>query len=330
VVFLIGAGVALYQFNFLITQDRFSHHLRSRVLRLAVFSLIYIGLAGVNYWQYSSYSDGLLARILWNLPEMSLILFLGSLAVFDYRNQVRILERVPISSYHRLPTLPSVLEGKLLVLDIKGSERLFKQASFVPGHELVVPTLLSHLWNTIQAHGGTVLRAEGDEIIAFFESSKNNSMNVILNALVECELHLSQVTGQFPVGEYEEWADVSEIHFRAAVVSGLIKPIWIGNEKERMPGWNQVGIEMPFVDCARLLEAEKNIKIENLENRSLVIMKTAEVKDDPEGFRHKGFLFHDLIVLSKGKSTYQVSVFDPSLANEKTKDAIGSQKNKAA
>lgn len=180
-----------------------------------------------------------------------------------------------------------------------------------------MPSILSHLWNAIASRGGIVLRAEGDEIIAFFDRAKGLDLATVFSALEECNRNIALASAQYEILGQNNSEVPASIRFRGAITLGEIRPIWIGSGSDRLPGWSQLGDSMVFVDAARLMEIEKSLEMIDSRNKSLVLVKTSEI---PVELRQMAqFLFHDLIVFGKHKNNFKVSVYEPKDNPQKQK-----------
>lgn len=125
-VYLLGAMVCLRQVKVLRKANQNAGFLLRRFSQLYGFSGVFLAMAIVIFLQYSPLFEGLVGKILWNVPELVLVLFLGAIALIDYKNQIEMIERIPLSEYHKLPSLPEMIAGHLLILDLKNSEAFFE------------------------------------------------------------------------------------------------------------------------------------------------------------------------------------------------------------
>lgn len=257
-IFFVGACTCLLQALWLKRGGLTGEYQPKRVTRLFSFSGVLSALSVYYFLQFNGNFDYITKQLITGFPSLVLVLFLGLLALLDYYQQNKLVKRIPISTYHRRAQLPTKLTGAVVMVDLKNSETYFSLASQLDGNEGIVPTALSHIWTAVNESGGTILRAEGDEVVAFFENVVGE--NPVQNALMAMDgvaAHLKDYNDELR-SRYVELAE-QQLHFRAAIAIGDIKPIWVEGLSGRLPGWNQVGDSMAFVEAARLLDIEKQV-----------------------------------------------------------------------
>jgi len=268
-VFFVGSCTCLLQALWLKKGGLSGEFQPKRVLRLFSFSAVLATLAAYYFLQFNGNFDYVTKQLITGFPSLMLVLFLGLLALTDYYQQNKLVKRIPISPYHRRSQLPAKLSGAVVMVDLKNSETYFTLASQVDGSANIVPAALSHIWTAINEKGGTILRAEGDEVVAFFESVEGESpVENSLTAMDNVAKHLNIYNNELQA-RYTELSN-QKLHFRAAIALGDIQPIWVEGLSGRLPGWNQVGESMAFVEAARLLDIEKQVESNSAASRVLL------------------------------------------------------------
>jgi|GEM_PF-3712113 len=236
---------------------------QSRRIQLTGVSLLLTGLAFVSYWQFRNDLSTVAREILWGVPEFALFALLAAFALMSYRQATKLMSQTPVSKYHRRESLPSQIEGVLLRIDIKNSEKLYRNTE----NSSLMSTVISHFWKKAEESGGVVLGHNGDELDIFFDRQEDLALQeTVFGALAQLrELGESL---QVILG-----AD-SDVAFRGALVYGRLKPVWTGTQKNRSPAWEQVGETKLFVTAARLFEIEKNFGRDD----TLVVVDCESVK----------------------------------------------------
>lgn len=292
-----------------------------RVYRLKGFALAMGLLAALYYVQFHTQMNYVTKQMLFDLPALALVVFLGMIALSDYRQQNRLIKKIPTSNYHRQMPLPEKLTGVVMILDLKNSEKYFDYAKQTMGFESVLPSVLSHIWSVINQAGGAILKAEGDEVVAFFEVSSHE--NPLMSALQSCDRISKQLNlySEEIQAQYDGFENQS-LHFRSAISFGDLKPIWIEGANGRLPGWVQLGDSMVFVEAARLLEIEKDVekKSENKEVVSRVLIQSVNSAQFPIFQDQLGgqFTAQRQQHIGKHDRLYVVDVYHPaSLQNQK-------------
>ncbi len=195
--------------------------------------------------------------------HLVVMVLLGAIALRDYREERRLIERMPVSRYHRKPQLPESVSGAVLIVDLKGSERLFRAGAESGEGGARVEACLSHLWSAAIACGGTVLQTEGDSLRVFFDEADCPSPALsALRATDEMTRRLWAIADQFGGG--------GPIHFRGGMAVGRIRPIWQEMEGTRMASWGEAGDSNVFVESTRMMELERQVKGERPETLLLV------------------------------------------------------------
>ncbi len=277
-VFFVGAVTCLLQALWLSRGGLSGEFQPKRVVRLFSFSGVLAALSVYYFLQFNGNFDYITKQLITGFPSLALVVFLGLVALTDYYQQNKLIKRIPISAYHRRAQLPAKLSGVVAMVDLKNSETYFTLAGQLDGNESIVPTALSNIWKAVSENGGTILRAEGDEVVAFFEGvAGENPVQKALVAMDSVAKHLGEYNQELQ-SRYVELAD-QQLHFRAAIAVGDIKPIWVEGVSGRLPGWNQVGESMAFVEAARLLEIEKQVDGQVAASR--VLLQTSVTNNFP-------------------------------------------------
>jgi hypothetical protein len=252
----VGAMVCLVQARHLAASPR-AASLGPRINRLYFFSfgMALICLIGISEGQnlISLMTQAFTSRF----THFSVVLMLAITAMREYREERKLLDKSPISKYHRKNPLPGPLKGALLCIDIKNSERLFRLSAETGDAGRIVEGCLSHLWSAVLAHQGTVLSTEGDGLRAFFDGDECTSpARSALLAVDQMQARLDEYALQL---RDQGFSLDSFLSFRAGLVLGEIKPIWQQAGQSQVAGWTEAGQSNAFVDSARLMEAERQL-----------------------------------------------------------------------
>ncbi len=193
-----------------------------------------------------------------------MVFHLGYWATFlarDYRQSVLLSETFPVSKYHRSTSLPHKVQGYLLSMDLKSSEKWFRRGAELNKGGSFVHLVISHIWQEVQKSGGVVIQSEGDALLIWFESEAfrvQDAMEAIFN-LDETLLSLTRrLSDSFP-----ELADLDSFQFRGALVEGAIRPAWREIGKQKVPAWVEAGATNSFVDVSRILDFERQLPSQN-------------------------------------------------------------------
>jgi hypothetical protein len=221
-----------------------------RVPRMRIFNLLVFG-SGLFFLTLSY-----LAR---SIPEFSatyafrdplfhslIVGFLSFVVILHYREQERLLEKTPISEFHKRLPLPNVIRGTGLSIDVKQSAKVRQ----IYGDEVyfnVINTWFSALCGEIRLFGGEAIVDGGDSVVAFFEGEAISTTMQAIRAASRCES--VQVDVQRNLGLKVN------LEFRSALFSGEISPIWKPTGKIRHPAFNG----NVLVELSRLIELERNL-----------------------------------------------------------------------
>lgn len=198
-----------------------------------------------------------------------LVLYLAAVILIDYREQEKIVERSPVSPYHRRPTLPDELTGILLVVDIKRSELLVKAGQEWGNAGELMSTGLSHMWSAATSNEGTVLHSEGDAITVFFEREGRLTPQRAYRAVKQIAAALDRFVEQLK-DRGVNLGGAEDLRFRATLVEGKIRPIWHEFQGVRYPSWEASGTTNVFLEAARMLEIEQQLDPERAESLLIV------------------------------------------------------------
>lgn len=316
--YAIGAFSCFLQAMSLSLREKQGFSFQFRKEKLLQFSFILFALAGMQFLQYGSFFSSVEIDIFWDVPEVALAVFLGFIALSDYRTQYEMVEKTPLSVYHKRPSLPESVSGLLVMLDLKNSEQIFR--STLDGNTpFQMPAIISMIWSAIAESGGVVIKAEGDEVIAFFDDEKHpNPLRSALEASDRCYLRLQQVAKE------NDASANATICFRMGMAAGRIRPIWVGQGRDRLPAWTQTEDSMVFVDCARIMEAERELQKTLPENSSLVVIanELLQKHEIEEKLLHGTVVTRGKRIRGKHDRIYAVTCYCPAgLATEERKNA---------
>lgn len=234
-------------------------YLPIRINRLLYFA---IGLGGVAalYWVQGHVFTSTTKHVSWErYAHLGLVAFMASIVFRDYQERELLMEKTPVSEYHRRPVLPMKISGVILVADLKSSEAFYRHRAQNNNAENIVSIWRSHFYTSIVKNGGTVLHKKGDEIIGFFDQDKctNPGINALktvdemveLSRLLESDFRSRNL---YPTESRGFW-------FRAAIATGDVRPIWeeVGGNREAY--WEEAGTTTPFVQSNRLLDMERQV-----------------------------------------------------------------------
>ena len=304
---LFGAAVCLLEAWSLQSMDIAARKIR--VPRLLIFALGMTLIAVFYCLQANDWISPFGQAISSRFANFVIVFLLAGIAMREYRQEKWLLERVHISSYHRMNPLPNSIRGTLLSVDIKNSERLF-QISAGKEMENLVETCLSHLWSAVTANGGIVLTTEGDGLKAFFDKSKHSDAIVsALRTIDQMKARLNEYQEQL---QYQEIANLGSFEFRAGIASGEIKPTWQQRDGLEVAGWIDCGDRGPFLESVRLMELERQFE---KANESVAVLNANESKSVTDLKGH--WIFENHRVVGKHNRIFIVSAYQPAGKNAK-------------
>ena len=236
---------------------------KSRMRTLAFASIGLLAMAWLYYYR-SNLSLFAFKTHYWMISHTSanllVLLYMSFVMLQELRQQTLLVEKTPVSEYHRRPVLPDVLSGTLLTIDMKNSESLFRISTTDTSGENWVGVWRSHAYLAIARYEGTVLQKKGDEIQIFFDADKSpSSEGTAFAAFAELVRVSRALEASIPVHDVVH-SGTLRFRIRGSLASGHIKPIWekMGRGIEE-PYWEQAQGSQAFVEAARLLDAEKQL-----------------------------------------------------------------------
>lgn len=257
--YLLGSLACILQASWLMERRKGRGIFPVRTRRLLLFG---IGLSGIGIgYALNQVAPSVESDMLWwpRYTNFCLVFYLAAMVLKDYREQERILERSPVSPYHRRAVLPERLAGALVQIDLKRSEVLIREGMARGNAGEFINMALSHLWSAVAEAKGTVLQTEGDNLLAFFEEDTSSpalaraveTLNVIRQKLAGYSDQLREQGVVQP--EY------GNVRFRGALCFGEVKPLWHDINGQKFPGWVAAGSDNVFLELARLLELEPKV-----------------------------------------------------------------------
>ena len=258
----IGALVCLLQAYHLNSIKDKDTYFNGRIHRLLLLSLGF--LIATLFYHYTLYTNNGrlsdISRIITysRIGETILVFYFFGLVILDFKDQKKLLEKTPISKYHRRTSLPVKVSGALLTVDLKNSEQLFNLGAQIGESGKLVETCLTHMWTAILNNQGTILATEGDLLRAFFDQDECTSP--ILSAILstnEMTKYLALLQEQFE-SHSSVSTGIAKITFRGSIATGEIRPIWQTVGDIHYASWIEAGSSHPFLVSARLMELERN------------------------------------------------------------------------
>lgn len=305
--YFIGAFVCLLQAVYLY-REKFTLLTKPRIIRLVLFSLGMIAM-GLLYMAQSHEWVSFLSKIIFSrFSHFAIVFLFGAMAMIEYKEERHLLEKSPVSRYHRMKKMPEKLSGALLAVDIKNSEKLFRLSAQSGEAGKIVETCLSHLWASVIACGGTVLQTDGDGLRAFFDKQENAAPALAaLRATDLMEKNLMVFCSQLQDQGILEAGTC--VPFRAGISCGEIKPSWQEMQGMRVATWTETGSRNPFVESARMLEIERKISTPVEKSAVIVMDEYAHALD--KGALAGSWLFERRGVMGKHDHIYLVSAYLP-------------------
>lgn len=288
VFYLIAAFLCFLQFYALVPMNFGGKTIHKRMQDLIIFggTLTLIGLA-YAFASYSASSNEILWR---NFINIGLTIILCVVLFREWYRQNQYSAKVFVSNYHRRLQLPEKIQGLLIKLNIKQTEKLLRYQPVNKSNTDIVNECLSLIWSAINDNAGTILETEGDSLVAFFEDSPlnpahNNAVRSILLAKREIEDLDYQIKKKDPVNT-THWS----VGFRIAIATGAIKPIWHEILDSRHAAWENVGDIDLFDEVDRYLEMGKQVTTENMHD-SLIFMSEPLAQKLNDFFVRQGFIW---------------------------------------
>ncbi len=267
-----------------------------RLESLAVASFFFM-ITGLLFFRETTISPGI--DIHWS--RFLHIFHLGYWSTFlarDYRQSRRLAETLPVSRFHRHSVLPLKLEGHLLAIDLKSSERWYRKGAEMDLGGSFIHLVISQVWQSLDKKNATVLETEGDSIMIWFDNS-DHGLPQVVETIFEIKELLESLTSRMR-DTTPELAGLPPFRFRGSLVAGAIRPIWREVGRQKVPSWVEAGSQNAFVNCARLLDFERQHDadrsqvvmpeelVENLQaNSSLVWVTKSEEFQSKSGGTHR-------------------------------------------
>jgi hypothetical protein len=279
---------------------------RARIRRLALFSCGMIAMAAVYSMQNREIVMMTGRAILSRFSHMGIVVLLAVIALIEYYEDRKLLDRAPLSRYHRMPQLPQRVKGVILRVDLKKSERLFRAEVGQAG--MLVPSCLSQMWSAIALHKGTVIETEGDGLMAIFdELDCPRPLDSALRAVDQVKAGLQSLRMQFIAQGMIDDTEMP-IEFRAGVSPGEIKPIWRSVDGAQIAAWVESGGTNPFVDSARMMEVERTLPEAS---SSSIVTVSSEAPMSGASELNGTWLFLNRLIEGKHERMYSVSAYVP-------------------
>jgi hypothetical protein len=311
--YLAGSISLFLQFNYLAQKE--PNDYSSRRENLAFMCTMYFLGAVITFVQYQQVYDVTIETPTGLWINIVVLCFLAVKTGKKITSQLDLFLRAPISSFHRRTTLPTRVDGSILMIDLKSSEDFFRQGAQMNRGGTIMNVILSNLWAYFKQEGLTVLQGEGDAIIALWELGKNDQPDKIIKTIIGLDIFLNNLSENL----IENGVRMdNSIFFRSTIIEGAVKPIWREIENEKIPAWIEAGEKNVFVDASRLLAIEKEV-VPNQDRSSLIVLgELAEKyqKMAPE-FNHRWGI-HKVDCISKHSKIYNVSVLFPGNAKSET------------
>ncbi len=232
---------------------------KKRLLRLGLFSVALVIVSSnqmmfMNRLGLYETESVFLFRILSGL----LILTLSYVIISEYRENELIIEKNPLTKYHRYPYLGRKISGLLLSIDLKKSEKLYRKRAELEGDQTLVSQWRVLMIQRIKDFGALYLQSKGDEIIIFFD---RDEFDQVQDKALELLDNLKNDSESFRVRKLTLGKISQEISFkfRSSIVEGQIRPVFDLVDGKEYPEWEEAGNSTPFVDCGRLLSIEKTL-----------------------------------------------------------------------
>lgn len=224
------------------------------------------------------------------------------------QNKIELSDKLPVSEFHKRSFLPPMVEGTLLMLDLKKSESLFRKGAEWNRGGSLTSILITNICNHLTEAQATIIQAEGDAVVVLWEKEKHVSSVAILKALVSLEELLDLLSQQLSETELQV---SGKIAFRGALVEGAIKPIWRELGSERIPAWIEAGDKNVFVDASRLLSIEGE-SFNSALSQVMCLSGGIDTHQSPDSLLGRGWVQKNVKCLGKHNASYTVSVFQPS------------------
>ncbi len=258
-LYATGAAVCVIQALHLLSFQQKAPYLAVRIHRLLAFGAGLGALTFLYYAQSVGLAHVVQFAVFYRFLHFGLVLFLCAIVVREYREQELLVEKTPVSEFHRLAVLPDRIAGAILVVDLKRAAELFRLGARLGDSGKLVNMCLSHLWTAVSNHGGIVLQTEGDQLRAFFPREKAPlPLTNALRAVGEMHVKLMLVEQQFR--EQNLFAsNESRLVFRGGLTEGELRPVWQNTGGVRHAAWQGLGETCPMTEATRLMNLERQL-----------------------------------------------------------------------
>lgn len=309
---VIGALACLSQWAYLLQSFGSAIVAQQRIRTLALSSVGMIAMASLYGSSVQLDSNSLKSEYGFfshMAAHVGIVVYWAFVLLQEMRQQSLLVERIPVSEYHRMSELPPRLKGAVLTIDMKNSEALFRMSSDDSEGVNWVGLWRSHAYLIFSEYDGTVLQKKGDEVQIFFDGEKHESPELAafraFCALVAASRRLETSLAS---------ADLTllgslRFRLRGSLVAGAVRPIWeeMGRGRKE-PYWEQVSGSNTFVDAARLLESEKILVQDKLTDALTMLAPLAQVL---AAHREPGTWISGVSLRIKNSPLYNISAFIP-------------------
>lgn len=305
--YLIGAFFLFIQSNH--HRKNEAHRNSSRQNNLQFMCTIYFLAAVITFVQYQGVHDTTIEIPSGLWINMALLLFLAVKTGENIKSQLDLLNKAPISEFHKRTTLPTQVDGSILMIDLKNSEDIFRQGAEQKRGGSIMNLILSHIWSYFKQEGLIILQGEGDSILALWEKDKNDSVDRILKTILGLDKFMQNMSETLiNSGVHID----NTLYFRATIVEGAVKPIWRVIDKDKIPAWIEAGEKNVFVDASRMLAIEKELVLNPNQSSLIVMGALADKYQEQMPQLTNRWPIHKVDCVSKHGKTYNISIFDPS------------------
>ena len=273
--YFIAFGVNLSQAIYL--RNAGNLQFKQRSLRLFTFSFTCFVIG--SYFLYESNYNMLSVemKFIERYLIVGLVLVLGYVVLSEYRDQELIIEKIPLTEYHRPPHIGRLVSGVVFGIDLKKAEKLYLKRAEEGSKQTLVSEWRVAMIQTLKSKGALYLQSKGDEIFAMIDEAKYRNAN-LMAALILRDLKEESIKFRERKIESNELKDEElNFDFRAAIVKGSLRPVFDTVDGKEYPEWEEAGDTMPFVDCGRLMALEKELVAHK--NETQVVFEKDLAKD---------------------------------------------------
>ena len=256
-----------YQIDFLATESK---RLGLRQDRLFTFGVIFLVTSVVTFFFTSNYE---LFPYKTQLNQ-SFYLFLGlfycqiiysELKTTNIGSSLRQFNKTQLDDDFGEP-----IDGWIYMIDLKKSEILFRRgANFGQGGQLVL-TCISQIWSIIAQNGGIVMQCEGDSILALFKDEKHKNLKFFFSLTDSIHKNIESYKSDL-LNQSVFVDDEIKLKFRSSLAKGKVQGIIREIDNDSLTDWIEYGNSNPFVECGRLIDADKILENRFAKESTLVI-----------------------------------------------------------